>query len=367
MSRQCVVPLLGKPDQPTDAVNEYCSYLSAALRARGLETELARVEWADQGWLAALRRLRLNSQEWKNQQVLIQYTALAWSSRGFPLGFLQVLDTVQNSGARVGVVFHDVEPYGGSRAVDRLRRLVQLRTMRRALIRSDLAIFTIALDRISWLGNAPTNACFIPIGANLPLDNSSSEAFAGKPSSLPCVVVFGITGGEPGKNECRLIAAAVRTAANRVGKLRLSVLGRGTSDFELPLREELRNAPVDLEVKGMLPAEQVVEELRSADAMLFVRGPISSRRGSAIAGISCGLPVVAYGGRETAAPITNAGVVLVPEGDHQKFSEALVQILTDQQYRSELSVLSRNAHALYFSWDAIAMKYLAALNDHRHI
>ena len=48
---------------------------------------------------------------------------------------------------------------------------------------------------------------------------------------------------------------------------------------------KVRDAPVDIQVKGVLPAAEVVRELRSAVVMPFVRGAISTRRGSAIAGI----------------------------------------------------------------------------------
>jgi hypothetical protein len=62
--------------------------------------------------------------------VLVQYTALAWSTRGFPQRFLRIVQALGDIGSRVCVVYHDVEPYGGLRIVDRLRRRAQLSTMR---------------------------------------------------------------------------------------------------------------------------------------------------------------------------------------------------------------------------------------------
>ena len=59
-----------------------------------------------------------------------------------------------------------------------------------------------------------------------------------------------------------------------------------------------------------MPGKDVVRSLTVSDVLLFVRGHISTRRGSAIAGIACGLPVIAFEGPETAAPITEAGLAL---------------------------------------------------------
>src|ERR1700704_216978 len=143
MSCQRVIALLGRPDAPTDAVEEYCRYLGEALLAEDFELVIERVSWPESGWTRATRGLRRRAKGWRGAWVLVQYTALAWSSRGFPLRFPQVLKTLKAAGARVGVVFHDVEPFSGKRAIDQLRRGAQLHAMRKALRLCDAAVFTI--------------------------------------------------------------------------------------------------------------------------------------------------------------------------------------------------------------------------------
>ena len=101
--------------------------------------------------------------------------------------------------------------------------------------------------------------------------------------------------------------------------------------------------------------------LHSSTVLLFVRGHISSRRGSAIAGIACGLPIVAYAGSETAPPVTDAGVVLVGRENAAELGEALVRILTDQNYRDSLAARSRFAQEQYFDWQVIAARIAEAL------
>jgi len=105
-----------------------------------------------------------------------------------------------------------------------------------------------------------------------------------------------------------------------------------------------------------------VDYFAASDALLFLRGAISSRRGSAIAGISCGLPVIALEGPESAAPITDAGVVLLPGNLaravlHGKLADALVEALSDRAFRAGLIERSQRAHEAFFSWPSIASRY----------
>jgi len=97
--------------------------------------------------------------------------------------------------------------------------------------------------------------------------------------------------------------------------------------------------------------------LCDSDVLLFVRGGISTRRGSAIAGIACGLPVIGFVGSETAIPVTEAGVVLVDAQDQPALGEAVRRVLTDPDYRAALADRSQSAYEKYFAWDAIAARY----------
>ncbi len=360
MSERCIA-LLGRGDEPTDAVEEYCRYLGEALKEHGIELQLMRVDFAQRGWSAALEELQRQAEGWRGEWVLVQYTALTWSTRGFPLKFGSVLKMLRNAGARVAVVFHDVTPYAGRRIIDDIRHHAQIHTMRNAHRQADLSIFTVALERVSWLPQQRANTVFIPVGANLPVSTerqASPESADAKPLTI---AIFGITGGEAGRRESGVITEAVRYAAKRAGKLRLLAFGRHADDAEKYLREGLRGTDVELQVSGVLPGEEVARNLASSDVSLFVRGGISTRRGSAIASIACGLPVVVYSGPETAFPISEAGVVLVSPEEREELGEALARVLGDREYRGSLAERSRRAYEKYFSWKAIAAKYAEEL------
>jgi glycosyltransferase involved in cell wall biosynthesis len=361
MSGQRVIALLGRPDAPTDAVEEYCRYLGKALIAEDFELTIERVAWPESGWARAASALRRRARGWRGAWVLVQYTALAWSARGFPLRFPRVLRTLKTAGARVGVVFHDIEPFSGTRLIDGVRRRAQLHVMRKALRFSDAAVFTVPLKNISWIEHQDGKGCFIPVGANLPAPGEAVSRKGISTDGKLSVAVFGITGGPSGSWEIENIVEAVRFAASRIGDLRLIVLGRNAQSAEAELKDRLRDSTVELHVLGVLPGEDVVRTLSVSNVLLFVRGPISTRRGSAIAGIACGLPVIAFEGPETAAPITEAGLALFSPQKRGDLRDVLLRVLEDEHYRASLAQRSWLAQRQYFSWHAIAARYAELL------
>ena len=358
MTIRCIA-LLGRRDTPTDAVEEYCRYLANALQSHDIQLEIRPVPWEIHGWPKSLHGLELMALQWRDTWVLVQYTALAWSTRGFPQKVLRALKILKTAGARIGIVFHDVEPYPGERLIDSFRRVVQLRTMRHMLALSELAVFTVPLEKISWLPRTHATTIYIPVGPNLPI---SSTPFApAEPNDIPTIGVFSITGGEPGASETRIILSAVRHAARKLGTVRLTVFGRHAELREADLREGLRDVPVELSVEGVVEPAEVVRKLRACDILLFVRGNISSRRSSAIAGIACGLPIIAFSGSETAPPLSDAGVILVPPDQRKEIKAALLRLLSDHAYRANLAARSRATYQTHFAWTAIAARFTSIL------
>lgn len=369
MSAERVIALLGRRDEPTDAVEEYCRYLGEALSEHSFKLEIRRVPWNEHGWSTSLNALRLQAEAWRNTWVLVQYTSLAWSPRGFPQRFLRVLRVLRQARARIVVVFHDAQPFGGDRLIDRIRRSVQVRVMRDAVAFSDFSVMTVPASRVSWLRESTDNVCFIPVGANLPqpLLEQDHDVL----HEPPTIAVYSITGGVAGDRETDQIIRVIRDVAQKTGKLRLLVFGRHSDvrgDF---LRRGLRDCEVEVCVEGVIEGDSLVERFAASDVLLFLRGAISSRRGSAIAGVACGLPVVGLRGPETDAPITDGGVILlddIPDREAlaSQFGEALVKVLSDETCRRMLTARSRAAQKEAFSWRAIAQRYADLLNNHPH-
>lgn len=361
LEKKRIVALLGRPDSPTDAVEDYCRYLGGALRPHGFETQIAWVNWFEQGWSSALQELKRHRQDWVGHWVFVQYTALAWSRRGFPQRFLRVLSELHSCRARVAVVFHDVRPHRGNRVIDKIRKQIQTQVMNEALENCDLGVFTVSMDRLSWIKRKDDRTVVIPVGANLPEPEKAWKQATNEPARLPSVAVYGITSGVSGRGEAARIAEALEPAAKRLKRLLLIVMGRNSDVAEHILRKAMSGLPVDIRVTGILPAEEIVSQMASCDMMLDVRGELSSRRGSAIAGIACGLPIVGFEGPDTASPITEAGILFARENSTKQLGEGVLKVLSDRDFRAALAEKSRKAQQKYFSWQAIAESYMRAL------
>ncbi len=355
-----LVALLGKLETPTDGVEDYCHWLGRALFRSGWQLDCLYMPWP-KGWIGALAWLWRESANWHGRWVCLQYTAFSWSRTGFPFGMLAALWILRHHRARCAVILHDPGPCSGQRWIDRLRRSVQVPILRAAYRMSERAIFTVDLAKATWLTDRRDKAVFIPVGANLPGTSPIPSETPVSRNRHKEVAIFCFTGGAHAQHEAEDIAHAVAHAAKQAGPVRLVVLGRNAELGEAPLREALANTGVEIEVHGVLPAELVEQRLSQTDVLLFVRGGISTRRGSAIAGIACGLPLVSYAWRETGPPVTEAGLALVPSGDREALAEELTRVLADDAYRAKLRCRSLSAREKHFSWEAIAAKYVGAL------
>jgi len=353
------VALLGRQDEPTDGVRDYCKLLSQAFARRGMQLEIVALRWEIHGWRKALSMLWKASRGWGKQIVMLQYTALMWSRRGFPLGALAVLAILKIRGVRLCVVFHDAGYVPVRGAIRQLRVGFQNFTIRTMFRAAEIPVLTVPASQLDWLPRRSHRAVFIPVGANFPAADLKTRDSLPK---IPTIAVFGVTGGVHIAAEAEAIAHVISRAAAAIPRLRLNVFGRGALEAETALRSRLVDKNVEITVEGVLPAEKVRERLCDADVLLFVRGQVSSRRGSAIAGIACGLPVAGYRGPETAAPITEAGVMLVDNDDRDALAQALVRILGDAKLYPELCQRSATVAERDFSWDAIASKFAEAFS-----
>jgi len=363
-----MVALLGRRDEPTDALRDYCARLGEGLRAHGVLLETAEVLWDRQGWLVTIAKLWKQSARWSGRWVLFQYTALMWSRRGFPMAIPLLLGILRLRGCRTAVVFHDVYAVPGPRPIDRFRVAFQCRIMLYAYRCANRSIVPIPLDRVPWLPRKVPKAAFIPVGANIPsLDDLLRDGFVPTHGSPLKVAAFGISSWPAAqKQELEAITYGMRQACADLGELCLVIMGRGAKEAEPALREGLSGSRVLLTVDGLMESRDVSTRLCECDVLVFVRGPLSCRRGSGLAGIACGLPIVAYEGRETGSPLTEAGILFVRQNDLASLADQLTRVLRDADLRRSLCVRNQTVFREWFAWDRIAgrlMKAFAGTNE----
>jgi len=100
VSAEKVILLLGRRDEPTDGVADYCEKLREAGFPHGLSFEPVQLPWAENGWGPALAELRRSAAGWRDRWVLLQFTTLATPRDP---------DQVLMSGSRVFVPAHGDE------------------------------------------------------------------------------------------------------------------------------------------------------------------------------------------------------------------------------------------------------------------
>jgi len=359
-----LIALLGRKDTPTDGVEDYCTFLGRALGQRGVTLKQFRVDWVNKGWIGALRQLRRESKAWRGNWILLQYTALGWSRRGFPLGAVATLWFLRRRGVRCAVVFH--EPYRqwqDSRWIDRVRGACQGWVIRRLYGGSAKGIFADPLETVRWLPKDHAKAAFIPIGANIPEPERSAEVSGARNGAAKTVAVFCLSDPPNRELEVGDIASAMRSASTNGSKLQVIFLGRGTAEAQQEIDRAFDGIPVQVSNFGLRSAEEVSRTLSGSDAMLCVRGSLYPRRGSALAGIACGLPIVGYAGAAERTHLAEAGVELVPYCDREALGAALSRVLTDEGLHAELRSRNRRVLEKYFSWGEIAKRYSEALGS----
>jgi glycosyltransferase involved in cell wall biosynthesis len=348
---------------PTDGVDDYCTFLGHALAQHGVGLKKIRVPWIQRGWLRALLQLRRESTDWREQWVLFQYTAFAWSRRGFGLGAVVVLAILCRRGVCCAVVFHEPCRHPTTSSwIGWIRGACQDWVVRKLYELSAKAIFPDPLESITWLPHGEKKSVFIPIGANIPERLARPASADHRNRTAKTVAVFCLCDPPNRHRELHDISHAVRFVTKDGLRLRLIFIGRGTEEAREEIESVFKGIRAEVSNLGVQSADEVSRILVECDVLLCVRGILYPRRGSAIAGISCGLPIVAYGDGTNLFPISEAGVMLAPYPDQDALADALARILNDRNLWRQMHERSIQAQRNHFSWNHIAYTFIESLN-----
>jgi hypothetical protein len=351
--------LHGFRDEPTDGVEDYATCLGRALGPEGVAARVIRLplkeKWFGPDWpLAALNAVE--GVDW----VLIQYTAFQWSRRGLPFSLPALIRETRRLGPRVGVVFHDNDGMRGPGWLRTLRFRLERRIMRRLALDTDLAICTVNLEHAPWSEGLEARLRHLPVGANI-APAAPSARRENEPLTLS---VFCITVGGRGDAELERLDAAVRGAVRGAGRpVRLVVFGRDTEKRRGALERLGRAHGVDVQVHGLVPEAKASSLLSLADVHLFLRGSAMTNRGSLLAGLAAGLPVLCVSELVLGPPLSEAGVVVVRPDEPSLLEERMAALASDTAWRRQLSSRTVAAFDRHFSWPVLARRLAGWLRE----
>ncbi|MGN6757472.1 MAG: glycosyltransferase, partial [Thermomicrobiales bacterium] len=274
--------------------------------------------------------------------------------------------------------FHDLNvPYLFPKAGP-LRRLV-----RRQLVNDSNAV--IATNGEDWhdlrAGRPVAELLLIPIGSNIPPLPASERAAArqavraalGLPPDTLLLAYFGLVSASKGLDT--LLDALQERERAAPGRQRLLVIGGDASATDQARFGAAPNFAAAMQARGLadrvtttgaLPPTEVAAHLAAADcAVLPYRDGASWRRGSLLAALTAGVPVVTTtpragydAGGILPRLLDGDNALLTSPGDASALAAALARLADDAALRDRLAAGARDL-AGAFGWDVIVRAHLA--------
>jgi glycosyltransferase involved in cell wall biosynthesis len=330
-----VALIVGDNHTPYCGVKNYARSLAQALAERGIEANvLAPHDWSSRSVKRFTRRLGKEGYD----IVHLQYPSIGYRASLFPhfLGFMKVAD--------VSVV--TVHEYSA------LPRLQQISTQ---LFRgtANSIIFCSHYERSLYNQHLRTIGApqtVIPIGSNVP-------AATTKRSRDTTVVYFGQI--RPNKGMEQFIELAKRSIEPQ-RQFAFHVIGSAPRAHQKYMSDLQRNAPHAVKWSIDLESAQVSDILaRSFAAYLPFPDGVSERRGSMLAALTNGLPVLSTIGAATPPEMLP---LFLPTTNSDDALSLLDELAEDPERHSEICMASRIQAARY-AWSSIAAQHVLAYQD----
>jgi len=229
--------------------------------------------------------------------LLLQYNPFAWGRRGWAPDLPRLLARVKRRkpNTLLVVMFHETfMMFPGFRY--RIMRFYQERQFRKLLAVADLAFYSSSkwADQHQSAGGSCV-ALTLPVGSNLPLsglDQVAAKRRLGFDNSDFVCSVFG--GNHVSRMFDRIDMAISAIAKSLVGQCRTRLIYIGDSDRAWKVGDAM------VHCLGRLSAQNAADAIAASDLMInpFLDG-ISTRRGSAMAALQHGVPVLTTKGHNT--------------------------------------------------------------------
>ena len=284
----------------------------------------------------------------KPDVIVWQYNPFSAGPRGIPLRAPRLARALARVAPLVGL-FHELWfPWGGG--AKGLAWAASQRVQTRRVMRHAARWIVTTELREAELGDRRVRR--IPIGTNvLPVaQGDDHEGFV--------VAHFGNAGS--GRDLFPFFSAVERLRASGI-PIRLRLIG---SAGPLQLPASIVGA---VDVTGPISLEDISRQLATSDVFIHADpvGPAVGRRGSLVAALAHGLPLVAYRGPQTAPQLQDGYNVVLVEREERAVTDALRSLATDPARRRSLGRAAKATFDASFSWERIGDRIVAVLEETR--
>jgi hypothetical protein len=198
---------------------------------------------------------------------------------------------------------------------------------------------------------------WLPVVSNIPVAGEeqcrASAAIRARyaPAQGNLIGHFGTCGGAIGDALSEIVPSLLNHCPERT----LLLIGRDSGEARERLVRDCPQLRNRIYPTGSLSSAEVSAHISACDVMVqpYPDG-VSSRRGSLMAPLSHGRPIVATSGRLT-EPLWHdaAAAVLVPAGAHQQMAAAVEDLLVDKNKRDRLSAAAKTMYEQHFALNRV--------------
>jgi glycosyltransferase involved in cell wall biosynthesis len=328
-----------------DAIDAYSQRLASALRDAGIAAR-----YVPDG-LSPVARAE-PAPPW----VLLQYNPFRYGRAGFaPRLLADAFALRRRSAARLIVMVHEawIDMADTKSSVIGLWQRAQLRSLL-ALVDG---VITSTERLAEELGGG---AVHLPVASNITPAGESRTAARRRLGVEDRLVVATFGRNNPSR-ALHYVEAALTALAERDGPARLAILNLGADAPPL-------STPAGARVysPGRLDEGDLSRSLAAADVMLlpFTDG-ISTRRGTLMAALAHGLPVVGLRGQSTDRVLVNArdALTLAAVGDRHGFTRATLELTSDTERLRRAGEAGRRLYESQFDWPVLARRVASELSE----
>jgi glycosyltransferase involved in cell wall biosynthesis len=338
-----------------DAVHVWCPDVAAGAAPEQARVELHRIAGS---WTAAdLQRIGSAMDEIRGERtLLLQWVPHAFGQRSLNVGFCRWIRRRAKSGDALDIMVH--EPglafregsvrHDMAAAVHRLMLTTILRDARRVWV----AIPAWAEVLRPWaLGRDDLDLAWLPVPSTLPPPDAETAQHlrTSWPSAPGSVLIGHFSTYQPEIQ--RALRPLIPSLLERLPEARIQLLGRGSDEFLVTVRDELGKNLDRVSAAGALDARALSAYLQACDLLVqpYPDGA-SSRRTTLMAALSHGVPVATTVGR-LSEPLWSetAAVRTAPAGDAPALAAVAVELARQPGLRRDMSVAARSLYEERFS------------------